>query len=152
MSTSALGGDDDNDNDDDEDVEMQAPPPPTIPTGAGALPKKKTATKPDPTAAGFKRYDLSIHFPYLSSPTGFFGSDGKRRICVDFISITQHFDNYKVEVSGKTLMLYMKLHNRFFDPRRLNSELANIGHDRDTIVSAQTETANGKHDLQAVWR
>ena len=131
---------------------MQAPPPPTIPTGAGALPKKKTATKPDPTAAGFKRYDLSIHFPYLSSPTGFFGSDGKRRICVDFISITQHFDNYKVEVSGKTLMLYMKLHNRFFDPRRLNSELANIGHDRDTIVSAQTETANGKHDLQAVWR
>ena len=114
----------------------------------------KTATKPDPTAAitvGMaaaslkpslvKRYDLSIHFPYTSSPMGYFGDD-KRRICVDFISITHRFDNYKAEVSGKTLRLYMKLPKRFIDPQRLNSELANIGSDRDTIVSAQTETAS----------
>ena len=158
LSTSALGEDVDDDGDDDvyddEDVEMQAPQPPSIPTGAGALTKKKTATKPDPTAAitvGMaaaslkplvKRYDLSIHFPYHLSPTGFFISDGKKRICVDFISITQHFDNYKAEVSGKTLKLYMKIPPRFVDPRRLNSELANITTDRDTIVSAQTDTAS----------
>ena len=157
LSTSALGDDDDDDcddDDDDDDVEMQAPPPPSIATGAGALPKKKTATKPDPTAAitvGMakaslkplvKRFDLGIHFPYTLSPTGFFGSDGKKRICVDFISITQHFDNYKAEVSGQTLKLYMKIPKRFLDPQRLNSELANIVHDRDTIVSAQTETAS----------
>jgi len=40
-----------------------------------------------------KRYDLSIHFPYQLSPTGYFASDGKRRICVDFISITQHLSS-----------------------------------------------------------
>lgn len=156
LSTSVSGEDvDDGDEDvyDDEDVEM-APPPPSIPTGAGALPKKKTATKPDPTAAitvgmaaaslkpSVKRYDLSIHFPYHLSPTGYFRSDGKRRVCVDFFSITQHFDNYKAEVSGKTLKLYMKIPPRFFDPRRLDSELRNIAQDRDTIVSAQTDTAS----------
>ena len=101
-----------------------------------------------------KRYDLSIHFPYTSSPMGYFGDD-KRRICVDFISITHHFDNYKAEVSGKTLRLYMKLPKRFIDPQRLNSELANIGSDRDTIVSAQTETAsmiyNQYRDEDNIW-
>jgi hypothetical protein len=134
---------------------MQAPPPPSIAAGAGALTKKKTATKPDPTAAitaGMaaaslkpslvcKRYDLSIHFPFMMSPTGYFGSDGKRRVCVDFFTITQHFDNYKAEVSGKTIKLYMRLPKRFFDPQRVNSEIANILY-RDTIVSAQTETAS----------
>jgi hypothetical protein len=145
---------DDDDVYDNEDVDMQAPPPPSIPTGAGALPKKKTATKPDPTAAitvgmaaaslkpSFKRYDLSIHFPYHLSPTGYFASDGKKRICIDFISITQHFDNYKAEVSGKTLKLFMKFSPRFFDPQRVDHEIANIAFNRDTIVSAQTETAS----------
>ena len=52
LSTSASGEDfDDGDVYDAEDVEMQAPLPPSIPTGLGALTKKKTATKPDPTAA-----------------------------------------------------------------------------------------------------
>lgn len=82
LSTSVSGEDvDDGDEDvyDDEDVEM-APPPPSIPTGAGALTKKKPAAKPDPTAAitvGMakaslkplvKRYDLGIFFPYHLSP------------------------------------------------------------------------------------
>jgi len=48
LSTSASGEDVDDDGDDnvydDEDVEMQALPPPSIPTGAGALTKKKTAS------------------------------------------------------------------------------------------------------------
>ena len=169
LSTSVSGEDvDDGDEDvyDDEDVEM-APPPPSIPTGAGALTKKKPAAKPDPTAAitvGMakaslkplvKRYDLGIFFPYHLSPTGYFRSDGKRRVCVDFFSITQHFDNYKAEVSGQTLKLYMKIPKRFLDPQRLNSELANIVNDRDTIVSAQTETASMIYkqygDEDSIW-
>ena len=63
-------------------------------------------------------------------------------MCVDFLTITQHFDNYKAVVSGKTLKLYMKLPKRFFDPQRVNKEIANNQLDRDTIVSAQTETSS----------
>jgi hypothetical protein len=135
---------------------MQAPTLPSIATGAGGLNKKKTATKPDPTAAitvGMaaaslkpssvcKRFDLSIHFPYLLSPTGYFKLDGKRRVCCDFFGITQHFDNYKAEVSGRTIKLFMKLPKRFIDPQRVDSEIANVPSDRDTMVSAQTETAS----------
>lgn len=148
---------------------MQAPPPPPSIAGAGVLTKKKTATKPDPTAAitmGMaaaslkpssvcKRFNLSIHFPVLVSPTGYFSSDGRRRVCVDFFGITQHFDNYKAEVSGKTVKLFMKLPKRFFDPQRVNSEIANVQTDRDTMVSAQTETASMVYkqygDEENIW-
>ena len=63
--------------------------------------------------------------------------------------------SYDAKVSGKTLKLYMKLPKRFFDPQRQNSELANIGSDRDTIVTAQTETTSMiyKHygDEDNIW-
>jgi len=93
-----------------------ATPPPSVPKGGL---KKKPPTKPDPTAAitvgmaaaslkqpVFKRFSLSIEFPVTTSPMGYFSSDGRWRVYVDFFTITQHFDNYKAEVSGKTLKLY----------------------------------------------
>jgi len=95
---------------------MQAAPSAAPPKGGT---KKKSPTKPNPTAAitvgmaaaslkqpVFKRFSLSIEFPVTTSPTGYFSSDGRRRVYVDFFTITQHFDNYKAEVSGKTLKLY----------------------------------------------
>ena len=131
---------------------MQAAPSVTPPKGG---PKKKFPTKSNPTAAitvgmaaaslkqpVFKRFSLSIEFPVTTSPTGYFSSDGRRRVCVDFFTITQPFDNYKAEVSGKTLKLYMKLPKMFFKPERVNNEIAINQADRDTIVSAQTETAS----------
>ena len=131
---------------------MQAAPSAAPPKGGL---KKKPPTKPDPTAAitvgmaaaslkqpVFKRFSLSIEFPVLISPTTYFGSDGRKRVCVDFHTITQHFDNYKTEVSGKTLKLYMKLHKSFFSTKRVNNEIAMTQADRDTIISAQTETSS----------
>ena len=54
-----------------------------------------------------------------------------------------HFENnYKVETSGKTLKLFMRIPQRFVDPSRLDTELAIVLNDRDTIVSAQRETAS----------
>ena len=54
-----------------------------------------------------------------------------------------HFENnYKVETSGKTLKLFMRIPRQFVDPSRVDSELAHITNDRDTIVSAQRETAS----------
>ena len=116
--------------------------------------KKPSAGKPDPTSAITStlaavslqpkcvRYNLSIEFPVLVSPTGFF-RDGQKRICVDFLAIGMHFENnYKVETSGKTLKLFMRIPRRFVDPSRLDTELAIVLNDRDTIVSAQRETAS----------
>jgi len=69
--------------------------------------------------------------------------DGQRRICVDFLATSMHFENnYKVETSGKTLKLFMRIPRRFLDPSRVDTELAHIVNDRDTIVSAQRETAS----------
>ena len=115
---------------------MQAAPSAAPPKGG---PKKKLPTKPDPTAAitaGMaaaslkppvcKRFDLNINFPYFMSPTWYFRDDGKRHVCVDFFGITQHLDNYKVEVSGKTLELFMTFFSRFFDPQRVDCKIANI--------------------------
>ena len=130
--------------------------------GASSVPKKAVSTqknaagKPDPTStiistlAGVSLqsqpkcvwYNLSIEFPVLVSPTGFF-RDGQKRICVDFLAIGMHFENnYKVETSGKTLKLFMRIPRRFVDPSRLDTELAIVLNDRDTIVSAQRETAS----------
>jgi hypothetical protein len=76
------------------------------------------------------------------SPTGYF-RDGQRRICVDFLATSMHFENnYKVETTGKTLKLFMRIPWRFVDPSRVDTELAHIVNDRDTIVSAQRETAS----------
>ena len=144
--------DDDNNNDDSKesgmDVDMHAK--------KAVSAKKPSASKPDPTAAITStlgtvslqsqpkcvRYNLSIDFPVLVSPTGYF-RDGQRRICVDFLGIGMHFENnYKVETSGKTLKLFMRIPRRFVDPSRVDAELAHITHDRDTIVSSQRETAS----------
>jgi hypothetical protein len=118
--------------------------------------KKPSAGKPDPTSAITStlaavslqsqpkcvRYNLSIRFPVLMSPTGYF-RDGQRRICVDFLATSMHFENnYKVETSGKTLKLFMRILQRFLDPSRVDTELAPLLNDRDTIVSAQRETAS----------
>jgi hypothetical protein len=116
--------------------------------------KPSTASKPDPTAAITStlgavslspkcvRYNISIGFPFLLSPTGYF-RDGQRRVCVDFLGIGMHFEkNYKVETSGKTLKLFMRIPPRFVNPSRVDAELANVANDRDTIVSAQRETAS----------
>jgi hypothetical protein len=149
---SALSGEEEEDDtDEDEDVDMvQAPSAGATAVAKGGLKKKPPPTKPDPTAAitnGMAKASLqsSPRFNVTMSPTTFF-RDGKRRVCVFFFGITMHFDNYKVEVSGRTLKLYMRVPSRFFDPKRVDAELASIGaaagSDRDTIVSAQTETAN----------
>ena len=54
-----------------------------------------------------------------------------------------HFENnYKVETTGKTLKLFMRIPWRFVDPSRVDTELAHIVNDRDTIVSAQRDTAS----------
>ncbi len=118
--------------------------------------KKHSAGKPDPTSAITStlaavslqsqpkcvRFNLSIGFPVLMSPTGYF-RDSQRRICVDFLATSMHFENnYKVETSCKTLKLFMRIPRRFVDPSRLDTELAIVLNDRDTIVSAQRETAS----------
>ena len=73
--------------------------------------KKPSAGKPDPTSAITStlaavslqsqpkcvRFNLSIGFPVLMSPTGYF-RDGQRGICVDFLATSMHFKKkYKVE-------------------------------------------------------
>jgi hypothetical protein len=118
--------------------------------------KKPSAGKPDPTSAITStlaavslqsqpkcvRYNLSIRFPVLMSPTGYF-RDGQRRVCVDFLATSMHFkNNYKVETSGKTLKLFMRIPRRFLDLSRVDTELEHIVNDHDTIVSAQRETAS----------
>jgi hypothetical protein len=153
------GGDDDKDDDDDvegeveEDTKMQD-------QGASAAKKassaqKPPASKPDPTAAitsswaaaslqsqpKFIWYNLSIQLPVLVSPTGYF-RDGQMCICVDFLGIGMDFENnYRVETSGKTLKLFMKIPRRFIDPNRVDAELVGITNNRDAIVSAQREMA-----------
>jgi hypothetical protein len=155
------GDGDDDDDDDDDDVEesgdaiMQDQAASSAKKKAVSA-KKPSAGKPDPTSAITStlaavslqsqpkcvRYNLSIGFPVLVSPTGFF-RDGQKRICVDFLAIGMHFENnYKVETSGKTLKLFMRLPRRFVDPSRLDTELAIVLNDRDTIVSAQREIAS----------
>jgi hypothetical protein len=160
---SELSGDDgdgDGDDDDDDDVEesgdaiMQDQAASSAKKAVSAKKPPSTGKKPDPTSAitstlaavslqpKLVRYNLSIEFPVLVSPTGFF-RDGQKRICVDFLAIGMHFENnYKVETSGKTLKLFMKIPRRFVDPSRLDTELAIVLNDRDTIVSAQRETAS----------
>ena len=159
---SELDGDedDDDDDDDDDDVEgdaiMQVEGASSATTKKAASAKKPSAGKPDPTSAitstlaavslqsqpKFSRYNLSIGFPVLVSPTGYF-RDGQRRVCVDFLGIGMHFENnYKVETSGKTLKLFMRIPRRFVDPSRLDAEIEHVTNDRDTIVSAQRETAS----------
>ena len=162
------GDDDDGDNDDDgedhnDDGNVEESGVDTIMQDQGASSAKKavsakkpSAGKPDSTAAitstlaavslqsqpKFVRYNLSIGFPVLVSPTGHF-RDGQRRICVDFLGIGMHFEsNYKVETSGKTLKLFMRIPRRFMDPSRVDSELAGVTNDPDTIISAQRETAS----------
>ena len=115
--------------------------------------KKPPTSKPDPTAAitsglkaaslsqKFVRYDLSIKFAVTVSPTGYF-RDGQMRICVDFQGIGMDFENFRAETSGKTLKLFMRIPRKFIDPNRVDGELAAVLNDRDTIVSAQRETAN----------
>jgi len=107
------GDDEDGDDDDDDneesgmDVDMQGQGASTS-TAKKAVSVKKpsSAGKPDPTAAITStlgtvslqpqpkcvRYNLSIGFPVLVSPTGYF-RDGQRRICVDFLGIGMHFKN-----------------------------------------------------------
>jgi hypothetical protein len=85
--------------------------------------KKPPASKPDPTAAitsnlaaanlqsqpKFTQYNLSVQFPVLVSPTGYF-RDGQMHICIDFLGIGMDYENnYRVETSGKTLKLFMKI-------------------------------------------
>ncbi len=88
------------------------------------------------------RYNLYIGFPVLMSPMGYF-RDGQRRICVDFLATSMHFENnYKIETSDKTLKLFMRIPQRFLDPSHVDTELAPLLNDSDTIVSAQRETAS----------
>jgi hypothetical protein len=160
------GDDDDEDDDDDDDdddvkesgmdinIQDQGASASTAKKAASA--KKPSASKPDPTAAITStlgavslqspkcvRYNLSIGFPVLVSPTGYF-RDGQRRICVDFLGIGMHFENnYKVETSGKTLKLFMRIPRRFVDPNRVDAELVHLTNDRDTIVSAQQDRKHG---------
>jgi len=150
------GEDDDDDNDDnsyysleEEDTKMQDSP------AANKAVKKPPPSKPDPTAAitsgleaaslsqKFVRHDLSIKFPVTVSPMGYF-RDGQMRICVDFQGIGMDFENYRAETSGKTLKLFMfmRIPRKFIDPNRVDGELAAMLNDRDTIASAQQETAN----------
>ena len=123
--------------------------------------KKPPTSKPDPTAAiaaiasglkaasllllqpKFVRYNLSIKFLVTVSPTGYF-KDGQMRICVDFQGIGMDLNNYRAETSGKTLKLFMRIPHKFIGPNRVDGEweLAAVLNDRDTIVSAQRETAN----------
>ena len=112
--------------------------------------QKNAAGKPDPTStiistlAGVSLqsqpkciwYNLSIGFPVLVSPTGYF-RDGQRRICVDFLGISMYFEN-----NQKVLKLFMRVPRRFVKPSRVDRELAAVLQDRDTIVSAQRETAS----------
>ena len=63
-------------------------------------------------------------------------------ICVDFQGIGMDFDNYRAEISGKTVKLFMRVSRKFIDPNRVDGELAAMLNDCDTIVSAQQETAN----------
>ena len=143
--------DDDNDNDVEEsgDAIMQDQAASSAKKAVSAKKPPSAGKKPDPTSAITStlavvslqpkcvRYNLSIEFPVLVSPTGFF-RDGQKRICVDFLAIGMHFENnYKVETSGKTLKLFMRIPRRFVDPSRLDTELAIVLNDRDTIVSAQ---------------
>ena len=157
--------DDDNDDDDDDNnkddeesgmdhINIQDRGASASTAKKAASSKKPSASKPDPTAAITStlgavslqpkcvRYNLSIGFPVLVSPTGYF-RDGQRRICVDFLGIGMHFEsNYKVETSGKTLKLFMRIPRRFVDPSFVDAELAHVANDRDTIVSSQRETAS----------
>jgi hypothetical protein len=158
-----LSGDDvDGDGDDDDDDDVEESGDAIMQDQAASSAKKAVSTKkppsagkkPDPTSAipstlaavslqpKCIRYNLSIEFPVLVSPMAFF-RDGQKRICVDFLAIGMHFENnYKVETSGKTLKLFMRILQRFLDPSRVDTELAHIVNDRDTIVSAQRETAS----------
>ena len=155
------GNNDNNDDDNDDDVEksgvdiiMQDQGASTAKKAVSA--KKPSAGKPDPTSTitsnlaavslqsqpKFVRYNLSIGFPVLVSPTGYFRDD-QRCICVDFLGIGMHFENnYKVGTSGKTLKLSMRIPGRFGDPSCVDGELAAVLNDHDTIVSAQQETAS----------
>ena len=54
-----------------------------------------------------------------------------------------HFkNNYRVEISGKTLKLFMRIPPGFINSSRLNTELQGVLNDHDTIISAQRETAS----------
>jgi hypothetical protein len=121
----------------------------------GSSAKNPPAGKPDPTSAitsslaavslklqpKFVQYNLSVQFPVLVSPTGCF-RDGQMHLCVDFLGISMDFkNNYRVETSGKTLKLFMKIPWRFLDPNCVDAELVAVANDRDTIVSAQQETS-----------
>jgi hypothetical protein len=65
------------------------------------------------------------------------------RICVDFLGIGMDFENnYRVETSGKTLRLVMKIPQGFINPNRVDAEFVGVANDHDTIVSAQRETAS----------
>ena len=150
------GNNDNNDDDDDDDVEksgvdiiMQDQGASTAKKAVSA--KKPSAGKPDPTSTITStlaavslqsqpkciRFNLSIGFPVLMSPTGYF-RDGQRRICVDFLGICMHSENnYTGETSGKTLKLFMRVPQRFVDLSCVDGELATVLLDSDTIVSAQ---------------
>ncbi len=121
--------------------------------------KKPPAGKPDPTAAitsslaaaslqsqpKFIWYNLSVQFPVLVSPMGYF-RDGQMRICVDFLAIGMDFNNnYRVETSGKALKLFMEIPQRFINPNCVGAELVAVANDRATIVSAQREMASMVH-------
>ena len=118
--------------------------------------KKPAAGKPDPTAAIASSlaatslqsqpklvwFSLSVQFPSLVSPTGYFW-DGQMRCYVDFLAIGVQFENnYRVEISGKTLKLFMRIPPGFINSSRLNTELQGVLNDHDTIISAQRETAS----------
>jgi hypothetical protein len=117
---------------------------------------KPPASKPDPIAAitsslaaaslqlqpKFIWYNLPVQLPVLVSPMGYF-RDSQMRVCVDFLGIGMDFkNNHRVETSGKTLKLFMKIPQRFIDPNRVDAELVGVANNHDTIVSAQQEMAS----------
>jgi hypothetical protein len=154
-----LGDGSDSSNDDDDnnveiDAEMQDQRASSAKKVSSA--KKPAAGKPDPTAAIASSlaatslqsqpklvwFSLSVQFPSLVSPTGYFW-DGQMRCYVDFLAIGVQFENnYRVEISGKTLKLFMRIPPGFINPSHLNTELQGVLNDHDTIISAQRETAS----------
>jgi hypothetical protein len=102
--------------------------------------KKTPAGKLDPTSVitsslaaaslqlqpKFVRYSLSVQFPVLVSPRGYF-RDGQMHVCVDFLGIGMDFEiNYRVETSSKTLKLFMKIPWGFLDPNCVDAEFVSV--------------------------
>ncbi len=64
-------------------------------------------------------------------------------VCVDLFGIAMDFkNNYRVETSGKTLKLFIKIPWRFINPNHVDAELVGVANNPDAVISAQRETTS----------